>query len=96
MINETTKAKLLKRLKRAEGQLVAVRRMVEEDKYCVEILLQISAIRGALGKIGQILLASHIESCVTNAFTQGDAADRKKKIDELMDVFSRYSGIAGD
>jgi CsoR family transcriptional regulator, copper-sensing transcriptional repressor len=95
MMNEPTKAKLLKRLRRAEGQLAAVTRMVEEDQYCVEILLQISAIRGALSKIGQILLASHIESCVTNALTHGKADARKKKIDELMEVFARYSGLAG-
>ena len=85
--------KLLARLKRAEGQVAAIRRMVEEDAYCVDVLLQLQAARGALGKAGQVLLRSHVEGCVHDAFTRGDESERAAKVDELMDVFGRYSGL---
>jgi DNA-binding FrmR family transcriptional regulator len=65
--------------------------MLEERKYCVDILLQLSAIDGALEQVRKILLSRHIESCVTEAMASGRAEDRQKKIEELLDVFSRYS-----
>lgn len=86
--------RLLARLKRAEGQLAAVRRMVEEEAGCVDILLQISAVRGALGKIGQLLLGSHIETCVSDALSSGDETARRRQVEELMEIFARYGGIA--
>ena len=93
-MTEPTKEELRRRLKRAEGQVAAVRRMVDEDEGCVDILLQISAVRGALGKVGQVLLGSHIETCVSEAFTDGDEATRKQQVTELMEIFARYGGIA--
>ena len=90
-----TKSALLRRLKRAEGQLAAVQRMLEADDACVDVLLQISATQGAMTKVGQILLSSHIENCVAEALTDGDEEERKKTIDELMEVFSRYSSYGG-
>ncbi len=91
MINEETKRKALTRLNRIEGQVQGVQRMVEEEKYCVDILTQISAIQGALEQVRKILLGRHIESCVTEAVASGRQGDRQKKIDELLDVFSRYA-----
>ncbi len=93
MLDPTTKRKLTARLKRAEGQISALRRMLDEDAYCVDVLLQISAAQGALGKAGQVLLGEHIRTCVADAFATGDEADRDEKVDELMDVFSRYGGL---
>ena len=90
MIDETTKQKAMARLNRIEGQVQGVRRMVEEEKYCVDILLQISAIQGALEQVRKILLGRHIESCVADAVASGRAGDRQKKIEELLEVFSRY------
>ena len=90
-----TKKKLLARLRRIEGQASAVRRMAEEEKYCVDILLQISAVQGALGKAGQMLLGTHVETCVANAFESGSLEERKASVDELMEVFSRYGGLGG-
>ena len=87
--------KLLARLRRIEGQVSAVRRMVEEEQYCVDILLQISAGQGALGKAGQVLLGTHVETCVANAFESGSKAERENSIAELMEVFARYGGIGG-
>lgn len=91
MINEETKRKATARLKRIEGQVQGVRRMVEEGKYCVDILLQISAVQGALEQVRKILLGRHIESCVAEAMASGRKADRQKKIDELLEVFTRYA-----
>ena len=93
MLDTDEKTKLLARLKRAEGQLAAVRRMVEEDTYCVDVLLQIAALRGALGKAGHVLLGSHLRHCVTHAFESGDDAARSRTLDELLEVFGRYGGL---
>jgi len=93
-MREETKQELVKRLKRAEGQLAAVLRMVDEDQGCVDVLLQISAVRGALSKAAQLLLGSHIETCVSDAFTSGDAEARQEQLDDLMKIFGRFGGIA--
>ncbi|CBE67158.1 MAG: metal-sensitive transcriptional regulator [Candidatus Methylomirabilis oxygeniifera] len=90
MIDEEAKQKALARLSRIEGQVQGVQRMVEEGKYCVDILLQLSAIEGALEQVRKILLGRHIESCVAEAMAAGRAEDRQKKIEELLEVFSRY------
>ena len=90
MINEETRQKAVARLNRIEGQVQGVRRMMEEGKYCVDILLQLSAVQGALEQVRKILLGRHIESCVAEAMASGRKADRQKKIDELLEVFTRY------
>lgn len=95
MMDADTKKKVIARLKRAEGQVAALRRMVEEDTYCVDILVQISAVQGALGKAGQIILGSHVRTCVSHAFNRGDEDEKVAKVEELMDVFGRYAGIGG-
>ncbi len=93
MLETDEKKRLLARLKRAEGQVAAVRRMVEEDTYCVDVLLQIAAIRGALGKAGHVLLSSHLHHCVTEAMQNGDPDARARTMDELVEVFGRYGGM---
>ncbi len=89
------RSRVVARLKRIEGQVAAIRRMVEEEKYCVDTLLQVSAVHGALSKVGQIILSRHIETCVTEAFSSGDEAKRQETIEELLDVFARYGGAGG-
>ena len=64
--------------------------MVEEDRYCVDVLLQIASAQAALGEAGKLVLRSHVETCVSAAIASGKPAERKQKIDELMQVFSRY------
>lgn len=90
--DEASKRKLLQRLKRVEGQVAAVRRMVEEDTYCVDVLVQIAAARGALGRVGELMLKDHVAHCVSDALQHGDEVERRDKIDELVDVVARYSG----
>jgi DNA-binding FrmR family transcriptional regulator len=92
MIDETTKAKALGRLRRIEGQVQGLQRMIGNDEYCVDILLQISAVQGALEQVQKLLLGRHIESCVSDAFRSGSRGDRQRKIDELIDVFARFGG----
>ena len=92
MIDETTKDKTLGRLRRIEGQVQGLQRMIAGDAYCVDILLQISAVQGALEQVQKLLLGRHIESCVADALRSGTKGDRQRKIEELLDVFSRFAG----
>ena len=90
MLNQETKAKVRGRLRRIEGQVQGLQRMLENDAYCVDILLQISAVQGALEQCQKLLLGRHIESCVAEAMRSGSRSDRQHKIDELLDVFTRF------
>jgi len=92
MRNEDSRKKLLTRLKRIEGQVAGLRRMLEDDADCVDVMLQISAAQGALGKVGHLLLNSHVRTCVTNAIESGSPAEQQERLDELMQVFARYGG----
>jgi DNA-binding FrmR family transcriptional regulator len=92
MMDEQSKGKVLGRLRRIEGQVQGIQRMVEEDKYCVDILLQLAAVQGAVEQVQKLILGQHIESCVTDAIRSGNSRDRQKKMDELLEVFSRFSG----
>jgi DNA-binding FrmR family transcriptional regulator len=93
MMDATLKKKLVARLRRISGQVEGIARMIEDDRYCVDVLLQIAAGQAALGQAGALVLRSHVDTCVSDAMSHGTSAQRKKKIDELMDVFSRYSHI---
>lgn len=92
-MDDETRKKLVARLRRAEGQVAAVRRMIEEDGQVVDALLQIAAARGALGKAGLMLLGVHVESSVNTAMADGDPEHRADHLVEMMEVFARYSGI---
>ncbi|HWA63272.1 MAG TPA: metal-sensitive transcriptional regulator [Caulobacteraceae bacterium] len=88
MIQES-KPKLLNRLNRVAGQVKGVARMVEEDRYCIDILTQIQAIRAALGKVEAELLRDHIGHCVHGAFTSGNADEQRAKTEELIEILER-------
>ena len=92
MIDDTTKAKVQGRLRRIEGQVQGLQRMIADEAYCVDILLQISAVQGALEQVKKLLLGRHIESCVADALKSGTRGERQRKIDELVDVFARFGG----
>ena len=83
------KPALLNRLNRIEGQVRGIARMVEEDRYCVDILTQIQAIRAALGKVESELLRTHIDHCVHSAFASGDAVEQRRKTEELIQILQR-------
>lgn len=83
------KTSSLKRLTRIEGQVRGLARMIEEDRYCIDIVTQIAAVRAALRKVEEEVLQAHISHCVEHAIVSGDAAEQRKKIAELMEVLSR-------
>lgn len=91
MLDTEHQTKIANRLKRVEGQVAGIRRMVEEGHYCVDILLQLSAAQAALAQTGKLVLGQHMATCVKDTFETGSAADRDRKITELMDVFARYA-----
>jgi DNA-binding FrmR family transcriptional regulator len=78
----------LQRLKKIEGQVRGIQRMVEEEKYCIDILTQISAVRAALKSVGMVILKRHIETCVSGAIEVG-GSERSAIIEELMTALSK-------
>ena len=83
------KASVLKRLNRVEGQVRGLASMVEDDRYCIDIVTQIAAARAALRRVEEEILRDHVAHCVEHAISSGDKADQRRKIAELMDVVSR-------
>ncbi len=80
----------LQRLRRIEGQVRGLVRMVEDGRYCVEILTQLRAVRAALRRVEDSVLRQHVESCVAQAIRSGRAAEQRQKIDELVSVLGRF------
>jgi len=83
------KSSVLKRLRRLEGQVRGLARMVEDDRYCIDIVTQLSAVRAALRRAEEEILADHAAHCVENAITSGNKVDQRRKVAELIDVISR-------
>ncbi|ABS68322.1 metal-sensitive transcriptional regulator [Xanthobacter versatilis] len=84
-----TKEEVLKRLSRIEGQVRGLSRMVEEDRYCIDLITQVSAVRAALKRVEEEVLRDHVAHCVEHAIRSGDAEDQRQKVKELMDVIVR-------
>ncbi|GAX89192.1 metal-sensitive transcriptional regulator [Effusibacillus lacus] len=82
------KEDLLKRLKKIEGQIRGIQKMIEEDRYCVDILAQLAAVKAATNKVGLSLIDSHTKGCVSNAIKEGDGS---KHIEELMEVIRVFT-----
>jgi DNA-binding FrmR family transcriptional regulator len=79
----------LKRLNRIEGQIRGLSRMVEEDRYCIDIVTQMLAVRAALRRTEEEILRDHVAHCVEHAIDSGNRAEQRRKVAELMDVMSR-------
>ena len=93
MLKSDEKKKVLNRIKRINGQVEAVGRMIDDEEYCVDVLMQISAATGALAKVGQIVLENHLKTCVTEAMKNNDVKDREEKLEELIKLFRKYAGV---
>lgn len=89
-MDDKVKKSQLARLGRIEGQVRGVARMIEEDRYCIDVLMQIRAVRAALDKVEQEVLGDHLRHCVTRAFHAGSPRDRRTKIDELLEVLDSH------
>jgi CsoR family transcriptional regulator, copper-sensing transcriptional repressor len=83
------KTSVLKRLRRIEGQVRGLARMVEDDRYCIDIVTQLSAVRAALRRAEEEILADHAAHCVEQAIASGNKTDQRRKVAELIDVISR-------
>jgi len=81
---------LVKRLHRIEGQVRGIERMVEEDRYCIDILTQIAAVKTALEQVGAKLLEDHVTHCVRDALASGDEKAADAKSAELLDAVQRF------
>lgn len=86
-----TRQSVLGRLKRIEGQVGGLTRMIEEDRYCVDILTQINAVRAALHKVEEQILRDHVTHCVADAFSSGDAIEQQRKVEELVETIGRMT-----
>ncbi|MBY0383380.1 MAG: metal-sensitive transcriptional regulator [Xanthobacteraceae bacterium] len=83
------KASCQKRLKRIEGQVRGINEMIAADRYCIDVVTQITAARAALRRVEEEILRDHVAHCVEHAISSGDKVDQRRKIAELMDVISR-------
>jgi DNA-binding FrmR family transcriptional regulator len=85
------KEALIRRLHRIEGQVRGIERMVEDDRYCIDILTQVSAVTTALDSLALRILGNHVDSCVAKAFASGDPAAAAEKSRELLSAVERFA-----
>ena len=88
-MQEATKQSCRRRLSRIEGQVRGLAGMVENDRYCIDIVTQLSAVRAALSRVEQEILRDHVTHCVEGAILSGNAGEQRRKVAELMDVLAR-------
>lgn len=89
MVHHCDKSSTLKRLNRIEGQVRGVARMIEEERYCIDVLHQVQAVKAALSKVEDAILSDHAASCVAEAIASGDEADQREKFSELVELFAK-------
>ena len=90
MLQANAKSSVLKRLKRIEGsQVRGLARMVEDDRYCIDIVTQLSAVRAALRRAEEEILADHVAHCVEHAIASGNKGEQRRKVGELIEALSR-------
>jgi DNA-binding FrmR family transcriptional regulator len=90
MMNETQKNDVLQRLKKIEGQIGGIQKMVAENRYCMDILTQTRASVAAVRKVEDIIMQQHLYTCVADSIRSGDQNDQNEKINEIMDIFSKF------
>ncbi len=88
-MRQDAKTSCLRRLRRIEGQVRGLARMVEQDRYCIDVVTQISAVRAALRRAEDEILSDHVGHCVEHAIASGDKRQQRRKVNELIDVLSR-------
>ena len=88
-MQDATKASCRRRLNRIEGQVRGLQRMVEDDRYCIDVVTQLSAVHAALARVEEEILRDHLAHCVEGAIRSGNAAEQRRKVGELMDVLAR-------
>jgi CsoR family transcriptional regulator, copper-sensing transcriptional repressor len=91
MKRKTAKDGLLNRLNRIEGQVRGITRMVDENRYCIDVLTQIQAVRAALARVETEMLKTHLHHCIEGAIVSGSANEQRKKAGELIELLGRAS-----
>lgn len=90
MMDEKQKEKVAARLRRIEGQIGGIRNMIEEDRYCIDILNQTSAVVSALRGVEDLVMQNHLNTCVVDAIKSDDEANQEEKLNEVMDVIGKF------
>jgi DNA-binding FrmR family transcriptional regulator len=90
-MSAATKSACLKRLNRIEGQVRGVARMLQEDRYCIDILTQVAAIRAALARVEDEIIKDHVGHCVEHAIMSGDKSEQRRKVVELVEALGRMA-----
>ncbi len=88
-MHQNSKTSSQKRLARIEGQVRGISKMLAEDRYCIDIITQIDAVKAALNRVEDEILRDHVSHCVEHAIASGNKADQRQKIAELIEVFGR-------
>jgi len=88
-MHRDNKPDLLARLNRIEGQVRGITRMIEEGRYCIDVLTQINAARAAMAKVESEMLKTHLNHCIEGAIVSGDAEDQRAKARELIELMER-------
>ncbi len=88
-MQDKAKTAVSKRLGRIEGQVRGIARMVADDRYCIDIVTQIDAVRAAMKRVEEEVLRDHVAHCVEHAISSGDKDEQRQKISELMEVLER-------
>jgi len=83
------RTQVLNRLRRIEGQIRGLTSMVEDGRYCIDVLTQLRAARAALNRVEQVMLKAHLDHCIENAIVSGDAGEQRKKAAELIELLGR-------
>ena len=90
MMDERQKDKVAARLRRIEGQIGGIRKMIEDDRYCIDILTQTSAVVSALRGVEDLVMQNHLNTCVVDAIKSDDETEKQQKLDEVMDVIGKF------
>ena len=90
MIDPETRGKAIGRLRRIEGQVQGIQRMLHDDKPCTEVLLQLAAVEGAVEQVRKLLLDRHVLACVADVMRSGSGRDRQKKVGDLLETLAKW------
>lgn len=89
-MSKTTHRSQMARLSRIEGQVRGIKKMVEEERYCVDILIQLRSVMNAIGKVQENIFRHHLEGCVHDSLADGDRMEKENKIEEILELVSRF------
>lgn len=90
MVNDEIERKAKARLAKIAGQVRGIEKMIDDRRYCVDILTQVEAVRSALAGLGKLILTNHLETCVVSTLSKGSKHEKLNKIKEITDIYARF------